>query len=367
MNKGSRTTLLVAVLCILVGIAIIAVAIAVTPGGFKKIWNDTINTDNLNSIESIGSIGVELPGGAKKWNNEYSSDGRYTASADVKGIDIDWLSGKVIVEPYNGKEIAFSETADKEITEDMGLGWGIKNGVLYIQYLKTNKMSVGSQDPVKTLEVRVPQELAESLKSFDADATSAEIHVSDIKADVFETDTSSGDVYLTNIRAKTLSFDTASGDAFITGVTVDGNIDINAASGDSEVSGTAARVRFSTASGRVSLPDISAEEVVVDTSSGDISVAGTIGRLKIDTASGAVSAGIRAFPDEIDIDTFSGSVTLEVPSSGGGFTLDYDSGSGDLDCGVPVMMKGSDFVYGDGSCSISVDTASGDLTMKFSA
>lgn len=365
MNKGSKTTLLVAVLCILVGIAIIAVAIAVTPGGFKKIWDDTVNTDNLNAIESIGGSGIELPGVARKWDNEYSSDGRYTASADVKGIDINWLSGKVVVKPYSGNDISFSETADKEITRDKALGWGIENGVLYIQYLKTNKMSVGSQDPVKTLEVLVPQKLAESLKSFDADATSADILVSDIKADEFETDTSSGDIYLTNIKAKALNIDTASGDAYINGVTIDGNIDIDTASGDTEISGTAAVVRLSTASGSVSAPDISAEELVIGTSSGDISIAGTIGKLEIDTASGVVSAGFRTFPDEIDIDTSSGSVTLEVPSSGGGFTLDYDSGSGDLDCGVPVMMKGSEYVYGDGSCSISVDTGSGDLTLKF--
>ena len=86
MNKGSRSTLLVAVLCILVGIAIIAVAVALTPGGFSKIWKDAVNTNYMDKLENIG---VSVPGGSKNWKNAYSPDGKYTVTESVSGIDIE--------------------------------------------------------------------------------------------------------------------------------------------------------------------------------------------------------------------------------------------------------------------------------------
>ena len=358
MNKGSRTTLLIAVLCVLVGIAIIAAAIALTPGGFKKIWNDTVNTNNW---ESLSNFGVSAPGGSKKWNNAYSPDGEYTASADVKGIDIDWLSGKVTVKPYSGNEIKFSETAQKEITEDTALGWGVKNGIMYIQYLKTNSTAVGNWDPIKTLEVLVPQKLAESLDSLELDATSAEINVNDIKADDIEVDTSSGDIYLSNTVSNGLSVDASSGKVHLNGVTAS-RIDIDTSSGDVELSGTAVSTEIDTSSGSVSAEALSSGSFDISTSSGDINLAGEFDRLKVGTASGVVQARLLTYPEKVNIDTSSGSVTLMVPGSGG-FTLDYDSGSGDLDCGVPVKMSGSNYIYGDGSSEISVDTGSGDLTV----
>lgn len=361
MNKGSRSTLLIAVLCILIGIAIIVVAIAVTPGGFSKIWNDAVNTNVLDKLENIG---VDIPGGSKNWKNAYSPDGRYTVSDSVSGIDIDWLAGKVIVTPYSGKEIAFSETGEREITEDTALGWGIENGVLNIQYLKKNSKSLGSRDPIKTIEVLVPQELAGNMQVFEADAASAEVRISDIEVDRFGVDTASGNVYLTNITAGELDVDTASGNAFMTGVTVYGTLDVDTASGDTEVSGSAGNTKIEAASGSVTAVSLSTGSLDINTASGSVSVAGEFGRLSVDTSSGAINAQLLSYPDEIDIDTASGSVTLVVPENGG-FTLGYDSGSGDLDLGLPVMMKGSRYVYGDGSCDISVDTASGDLTMRF--
>ena len=364
MNKGSRTTLLVAVLCILVGIAIIAVAIALTPGGFGKIWSDALDKDNWGSLSNIG---VEIPGGSKNWKNAYSPDGKYTVTESVSGIDIDWLAGKVTVKPYSGNDIVFSETAEKEITEDTALGWGIKDGVLNIQYLKKNSASLGSGDPVKTLEVLVPQKLAENLRALDVDAASGDIYVSDMKVEKLDSDAASGNISLTNIAAKDLDVDTASGDVFLSGVTVDGTIEIDTASGDAEVSGSADKVDIDTSSGSVKAPDLAAEELKVNTGSGDMSLCGAFEKINIDTASGVVYAELTEFPGDINIDGASGNVTLAIPPSGGGFTLDFDSGSGDLDCGVPVMMKGSSFVYGDGRCSISVDTSSGDLTLKFVA
>jgi len=360
MNKGSRTTLLIAVLCILLGVAIIVVAMVLTPGGFGQIWKDTVNGGDLSQLSKIG---VEVPGGSKNWKNAYSPDGRYTVSESVSGIDVDWLAGKVIVKPYSGKDITFTETGEKEITEELGLGWGIKDGVLNIQYLKKN-LAIGSRDPIKTLEVLVPQELAETMRVLDVDAASGDIHISDMKANELNADAASGDVHLTNVTARDLDVDTASGNAFLTGVTVDGTLSIDTASGDAEVSGSAGKADIDTASGSVRASALSARELGVETASGDVSVSGSFDKLDIDTASGIVYAELEKLPGEVEIDTASGSVTLLVPDSGG-FTLDYDSGSGDLDCAVPVMMRGSEYVYGDGSCAISVDTASGDLTVRF--
>ena len=362
MNKGSRSTLLVAVLCILVGIAIIAVAVALTPGGFSKIWKDAVNTNYMDKLENIG---VSVPGGSKNWKNAYSPDGKYTVTESVSGIDIDWLAGKVIVKPYSGKDITFTETADKKITEDTALGWGIEKGVLSIQYLKRNNISLGSKDPIKTIEVLVPQQLADNMSILDVDSTSGIIDISEIKADKMDADAASGDVYLSNVTAKELDVDTASGNAFMTDVKVEGTLNIDSASGDAEISGYAGKADIDTASGGVRATDLTAGDLSIDTSSGDISVCGAFKKVEFETASGEIYAELTEFPEYIDIDGASGNVTLALPPSGGGFTLDYDSGSGDLDCGVPVMMKGSSFVYGDGSCSISVDTASGDLTLKF--
>ena len=130
-----------------------------------------------------------------------------------------------------------------------------------------------------------------------------------------------------------VQIDTASGSVRLTDVT--GDVDVNGASGSIRLSGVAGDINLNCASGSIDGTGLSAEVVEVDVASGSVEL---------------------AFDDGVDrmvINSASGRVTVEVP--GGPYRVDTFSSSGDIDVNV-ATDPGADR-------SISVDTASGDITI----
>lgn len=119
-----------------------------------------------------------------------------------------------------------------------------------------------------------------------------------------------------------------------------------------------------TVSGVIELKDVRADELSLSTISAKITCSGTAQDLSLETTSGNCTLELTECPEKIDLDSISGNLELFLPKAAG-FTLRLDTVSGkfrsDFDYSIP---KGDTYVSGDGSCTVSADTVSGDIDIR---
>ena len=161
---------------------------------------------------------------------------------------------------------------------------------------------------------------------------------------------------------KELSIDVASGKVF-SEINAD-ELELDCASGSHEIVLTepAKKIRFDAASGSLLLTAPKAENLDLDLSSGsaDFTVA-EVGKFEIGIASGNITGRMSSF-SEGSIDASSGDVDLWLPASAG-FTASVDQASGDFSSDLAMKVQGKKYVFGDGSGSLDIDTASGDVVI----
>jgi DUF4097 and DUF4098 domain-containing protein YvlB len=93
---------------------------------------------------------------------------------------------------------------------------------------------------------------------------------------------------------------------------------------------------------------------------GRVTVYGSVSDITANTTSGDVEIDADPCPGRVEVDTVSGSVRLTLPPECS-FTLDFDTVSGDLDCGFPVVMRDGEYTCGGGTAKFDVDTTSGSV------
>lgn len=194
---------------------------------------------------STGSGGTS--GGVYANADDYNI-GDFTYAADqVQTLDIHWLSGSVELIQSDKATLAVSETCGS-LDQDHQLRWLLKDGVLTIQFWKSNFSSLQDLTGLKELTVEVPKGLVLQVNSISAPITAGDLEPSEAK--------------------------------------------------------------FSTVSGALELNSLSCTEFTADTNSGNVTV-GTLstGPAKVGTTSGIVSLGL-AQCTGLDVSTVSGSVEL---------------------------------------------------------
>lgn len=240
----------------------------------------------------------------------YSDSKRYTVGGSqlsgIEDIEIDWASGLISIEQYDGDLVKFFETSDFGISENDSMYW-LKDGTtLKIKFRKSGLQLINVLD--KKLTIQVPYGYA--LKKIEIDSASAKIKIDGICVDELEMDGASGYAVISAASGRKLDFKSASG----------------------ALRGT--ELRF--------------DEIEAETVSGEVSLA---------LAEGCV-------PKKYKVKTVSGNVALQL-SSVPGFTVDFESVSGDINCEVPVRMSNKRaVVFGDGSMLAEVETVSGDLLIN---
>lgn len=177
--------------------------------------------------------------------------------------------------------------------------------------------------------------------------------------------------------------DTTSGDVNVPDLVAD-DILVDMTSGDLALkqSGAAARVALSSTSGRISADVSDVEKMAVSATSGDIRIApgsvkdlsvsstsggvtldgGEAQKASIDTTSGGIAVRLTAFND-LNIDATSGDVTAALPSEPG-YIADIDTTSGRFDYTVALAKDGGKYVCGDGSAKLRVETTSGNVRLE---
>ncbi|WP_225335591.1 DUF4097 family beta strand repeat-containing protein [Halomicrobium urmianum] len=140
---------------------------------------------------------------------------------------------------------------------------------------------------------------------------------------------------------------------------------IDVASGDVELAGVHGPTTVDTSSGGVRVRDVDGD-VTVDTSSGDAEVIDAAGDVTVEASSGDLT--VTNPGGDVDASASSGDASIRFPAESGA-TLSVETSSGGIDTtGFDASTDGSTLTttVGDGSRTVDVSTASGDVEIDVS-
>lgn len=240
--------------------------------------------------------------------NVYSGDyniGGGSISEKINAVTVNWASGKVDISVYDGETVEISETPTDN--EDYKLRYRVEDGRLTVHSEKSGFNFGIIRRPKKELTIKIPRAYAEDFKELKIDAVSAEI--------------------------------------IINGITASQSIETD------------------TVSGGLTAKEITANSLECNTVSGDIKASGAISRFDLDSTSGNADIVSSVPLKKLETDTVSGDVTVTIPENDG-FSLEFDTVSGDLDCDFALAKRYGQSIYKNGSAEFEADSTSGDLTIK---
>ena len=239
----------------------------------------------------------------------YEDADKYTAGdavieGTVKNLDIDWTGGSISFEYHEGDKVEISEKTSKSLSEDKKMRWWLDGDTLRIQFAKDGStFSSFGFDEEKELTVKLPESIS----------------LSDVSID-----TATGDVQIPSLQAQKVTLDVSTGDIML-GLSGAEELKVSSATGDVEA--TLNKVR-------------SAE---IENASGDVDLS---------------APGL----EKLDIDVTTGDVTVAL-SEKPGFTVYVDTVTGSFDYDIPLVRDGENYVCGDGSGSVKIDTTTGDIML----
>lgn len=250
--------------------------------------------------------------------------GRASLTDTVKKVEIDWVSGSVLVIPHTEDTVAFDEEANRSLNDDTTLYYWLDGTTLHIKYCRSGKWSLTGLE--KDLVLYLPQSLM--LEELEIGSVSAGIEAE-------------------SVSAEELKLETVSGSIRVTGCSVAKEAKLFSVSGsiDASLLGTLEELKTGTVSGSVT---VSAGEIV--------SIDGN-------STSGGLSFSLSNAPRKLDVDTVSGSVELCLPEDAG-FTLRFSTVSGKFSSDLTCRPDGKEYICGDGSGDYSIGTTSGSVTVR---
>ena len=221
-----------------------------------------------------------------------------------RSVNIDWTSGLVTVELYDGQGIELSETMMDGGDVSLKMEWRVDEDDSTLDIL-SQPLTVSASEK-KHLTVKLPRSMV--LHELDIHTVSA-----DVSVDLTEEDTL-----------------------------------------------TLQELDVSSVSGNVSVSAANAGEISLSTTSGAVSGSVRTGKLEADTVSGTVGLTLEVLPTELEVETVSGGVALtltEKPSMP--VDVVFRTVSGQLDSGVDSTV-GADCVW-------ELETTSGDAAIRITA
>ena len=245
----------------------------------------------------------------KRWDGRQAATtslGEYTVSAEgIQTIEVDWVSGGVWIEPWDGEEILLTEESTVELDEETALCYEVVDSTLSIRF---------SQEPLtnfnggKALTVQLPRALAEGgLARLSVETTSADVDMEGVSG---------------------------------------GDLEISTTSGNATVYGGS----FSAAA--------------LATTSGDMTMAGDVPEVELSSTSGDLTLEGGGSLLDVTASTVSGDVFVLLPEDSETVRLDWETASGDLDTGShAVIQGGGSGLSGEAGVTLRVSTVSGDLLL----
>lgn len=280
-------------------------------------------------------------------NYNYDDTGYLTGEVSVTDtinkIDIDWISGSVTIERYDGTEVKVKETATATLTEDYILRYRVEGSILHIRFCKPGIWKLGKLK--KSLTVQVPTDA--EIEQIGIKSVSANVVANGFELDFLNVESVSGDIKLDDVRVtRLMDIYTVSGKV---NLTTDDNKKINmfSVSGNINLKSTGKLEDFTckTVSGKV---DINAYEAVA---------------CSLESVSGQIEFRLKVVTGEHRFESTSGDVKLWL-DDGGSFVARTSTVSGDIECDFEYTKSGTTYTVGEGGASINVSTVSGDIDIK---
>jgi len=149
-----------------------------------------------------------------------------------------------------------------------------------------------------------------------------------------------------------------------------GNINIDTVSADVDISGLDLNdFKCKTVSGDLRIESLGSDNLTLNTTSGDVDIVDFWGNLEADSVSGDIDVEYRVFDNNVDINTISGKVKIDLPQYAE-FYLKTNTVSGEVVAKFPITiisfnkMNQLEGTVGTGDNRIVVDTVSGDININ---
>lgn len=271
---------------------------------------------------------------------------------EVDSLDISWLTGPVTVGISPDDKIHVTERSAKKLDESDKMKVSVGSGVLTVRwdgqwfrkFFNVNLGWFGQKD--KELEVLLPAGLSQELITLDVSNTDGDMSVTGCNAETVDVSTVSGELNVSACSGDEMNMNTVSGGVELSNVSAAGSMTVNTVSGGMELSG------------------VTSETLVIDTVSGSCRLAGQAAEFNANTISGDILMSLTSLPEDVDMDSVSGGLTLELPG-GSGFTVEHDSVSGSFKCAFPTEdLGGGRKRCGGGEASIRMNTTSGSMDIR---
>lgn len=261
----------------------------------------------------------------------YEGDGFRAPLEGISTVNVQMVTGAVWVSAGDGGGIFLRTDGDER-----QLHWEQDGSTLNIS-------SRGGGD---TLYMVVPDDV---LGSLTINASSADVMIDTVNINTLDITTVSGDVRAGWVNAAEITVKTTSGDVYLDGLTTD-SLNVSTASGDVEGLSSSARIlEAKSISGELEMDLLGAGHIALETTSGSIDMS---------LAAADWTAG------SMDLCSRSGDIDLALPAELG-FTLTFDTTSGDAELEMACLRPSQNvYVWGDGACSIGVNTISGGLEVE---
>lgn len=305
-------------------------------------------TGFIAALAVMALLAVILVGCGSRLTMTYANEKQYSAGsgevpASVRELDVDWSSGAVRVETYAGSTVRIAEHSSRSLPEELQVHWWLDGATLRIRFCASGQRLSLPDTAKKELTVSLPQELA--LESLTVDTAAADVTVAEAYADVLRVSTASGDMEL-SCAAKQIELNSASGSMALL------------------ASGSCESLAAHSASGRIKTELDSVEMLKCGSASGSIEIdAAAADFVYAESTSGKIVLALDKLAHEGKVDSTSGKVTLQLPQDAG-FTAKIRSNSGELHSDFAMKYDGESYVCGDGRTMLTIETTSGDITLR---
>lgn len=140
--------------------------------------------------------------------SQYYVMGEYYPPDDVDTLSIDWQGGRVEVTAYNGSDYFIEEASTRYLQESERLAYSLEGSSFSLRF--TDSAETVIDDAYKKVEIRIPRNKAESMKSLNIH-TDGEVVLKGIKAEEITINGKHGTASCSNSYADSFNINTTDG------------------------------------------------------------------------------------------------------------------------------------------------------------
>lgn len=189
---------------------------------------------NTNDYENLMEHYMNKYGDVTLGNSKdakyYVMGGSTFAASDVSELNIDWVSGTVTIEAYDGTEVAISETSEDALTDSTTMHYYLESdGTLNIRFGIPGMKAQGENLPDKNLLVRVPRTLR--LDEVEMNGLGRSIQMDSVRCSTLEMNSVSRQITLNECEIKDIEVNSVSTNVEATFSKMPEDIELNNVSG----------------------------------------------------------------------------------------------------------------------------------------